>query len=313
MADPKSWNLWHGCQKYSEGCANCYMYVLDRAHKVPEQSGEIVRLKSLRRPLERDRKGNYKIPSGYCLRVNMTSDTFIEEADKWRKEMWDIIRQRPDVIFYILTKRVIRIAECLPSDWGEGYENVALNITCESQRAFDERWPVFRDIPARHKGLNLAPMLGAIDITPALASGQIENVGLGGEGFGGHRPCHYEWVLQVSDACRRHRVNFQFNATGSRFVMNGRTYRLDSQPLQARQACRSGLSRFFGLPEYKLRSPADGHLLAPDELMPRRFNLHRCVECSNLDICIGCQDCGTCKQVELATIDDIKIMQKLKM
>lgn len=24
------WNPWHGCVKYSEGCKNCYMYVLDK-------------------------------------------------------------------------------------------------------------------------------------------------------------------------------------------------------------------------------------------------------------------------------------------
>lgn len=24
------WNPWHGCVKYSEGCMNCYMYVLDK-------------------------------------------------------------------------------------------------------------------------------------------------------------------------------------------------------------------------------------------------------------------------------------------
>ena len=35
MIDLKSWNPWHGCRKYSEGCANCYMFVLDKAHKVP--------------------------------------------------------------------------------------------------------------------------------------------------------------------------------------------------------------------------------------------------------------------------------------
>lgn len=150
MADLKSWNLWHGCRKYSEGCANCYMFVLDKAHKVPEASTAIVRTKMFNKPLETNRKGYYKIPSGYTLRINMTSDTFLEEADAWRDEMWDIIRKRPDVIFYILTKRVPRIAECLPADWGDGWENVDLNMTCENQRAFDERWPIFRDIPAKH-------------------------------------------------------------------------------------------------------------------------------------------------------------------
>lgn len=24
------WNPWHGCVKISEGCANCYMYFLDK-------------------------------------------------------------------------------------------------------------------------------------------------------------------------------------------------------------------------------------------------------------------------------------------
>ena len=33
MIDLKSWNPWHGCRKYSEGCANCYMFVLDKAKR----------------------------------------------------------------------------------------------------------------------------------------------------------------------------------------------------------------------------------------------------------------------------------------
>lgn len=77
MIDLKSWNPWHGCRKYSEGCANCYMFVLDKAHKVPGQSTEIFRTRNFSKPLERDRKGNFKVPPGYWVRVNMTSDTFL--------------------------------------------------------------------------------------------------------------------------------------------------------------------------------------------------------------------------------------------
>ena len=58
MIDLKSWNPWHGCRKYSEGCANCYMFVLDKAHKVPGQSTEIFRTRNFSKPLERDQKGN---------------------------------------------------------------------------------------------------------------------------------------------------------------------------------------------------------------------------------------------------------------
>ena len=83
--------------------------------------------------------------------------------------------------------------------------------------------PAFVDkaIPAKHKGMNLSPLLGPIDISEALASGQIEFVGIGGEGFGGKRPCQYDWVKKVSEDCERYRVNLAFNATGSVFVKDG--------------------------------------------------------------------------------------------
>ena len=110
------WNPWHGCVKISEGCENCYMYYLDEVRGVPERASVIRKTGDFDKPLKKDRHGRYEIPSGYCLRINMTSDTFLEEADKWRDEMWKIIRIRRDVRFYILTKRVPRIAQCLPDD-----------------------------------------------------------------------------------------------------------------------------------------------------------------------------------------------------
>lgn len=303
MANPKSWNLWHGCRKYSEGCENCYMFFLDGIRNVPEKSDAIVRTNDFYRPLEKDRKGKFKIPPGFMLTINMTSDTFLEEADNWRGEMWDIIKKRPDVIFYVLTKRVPRIRECLPPDWGDGYDNVSLSITAENQRAFDERWPIFRDISAKHKGLNLAPLLGPIDISPALESGQIEQVYLSGEGFGGTRPCRYEWMEQICSECEKHRVNFTVNSVGSVFYKNGFMYETGSQPNQARWAFKLGLTRFYGSPHYDLRSPYDGHLLSDDELMIPTYNLKRCKECPNIHFCPGCMDCGNCKDVILVDSD----------
>ena len=92
------WNPWHGCVKCSEGCQNCYMYFLDRMR---DQNGaEIYKTKSgFSYPLQKDRTGHYKIQSGEQIRVCMTSDFFLEEADPWRVEAWDIMRQRSDVVF----------------------------------------------------------------------------------------------------------------------------------------------------------------------------------------------------------------------
>ena len=54
----------------------------------------------------------------------MTSDFFLAEADEWRSEVWKIIKQRSDVLFFLLTKRPERVEQHLPPDWGKGWENV---------------------------------------------------------------------------------------------------------------------------------------------------------------------------------------------
>ena len=303
MADPRAWNPWHGCRRYSEGCEHCYMFYLDGVRGVPEKSMEIARTKDFWKPLAKDPGGKYKVPSGFMLRVNMTSDTFLEEADGWRKDMWEAIRRRPDVIFYVLTKRAYRIMECLPDDWGDGYDNVSINISVENQRAFDERWPILESIPARHKGMNLSPLVGEVDISPAVASGQIEEINLGGEAYGGRRPCKYEWIERVSRECEKHRVNLYVDTVGTVFIKDGTTYEADSIPTQARWAYNTGLSRFFGKVHYSLYSPYDGHLLSEDELIKPVFNMDRCMHCSSRPSCAGCVDCGNCRNVVLVDID----------
>lgn len=132
---------------------------------------------------------------GEQLRVCMTSDFFLEEADEWRDEAWNIIRQRPDVIFFLLTKRPERVKDCLPYDWGDGWENVFFNVSCENQKRADERIPILLSLPFRHKGIMCAPFIGEVSIKKYLPSGQIEQVICDGENYVGARFCHYEWVL----------------------------------------------------------------------------------------------------------------------
>lgn len=50
----------------------------------------------------------------------MSSDFFLEEADEWREEAWELMRERSDVKFFLLTKRPQRVKNCLPEDWGDG-------------------------------------------------------------------------------------------------------------------------------------------------------------------------------------------------
>ena len=81
------------------------MFYLDSKHDNKVPSDKIYRTNNFNYPLQKNRNGEYKVKSGEHIRICMTSDFFIEEADEWRMEAWDIIRQRKDVVFFILTKR----------------------------------------------------------------------------------------------------------------------------------------------------------------------------------------------------------------
>lgn len=209
------WNPWHGCTKVSEGCDRCYMYAMDRARGL---DGALVRrnASTFRYPLAKNRDGSYKVRAGELIRICMTSDFFVEEADPWRAEVWDIIHARPDVRFFILTKRPERMASCLPADWGAGWKNVMLNVTAENQRRAEERIPILLATPARHRGIMCAPFLGPVDAEPYLATGKIEQVICGGENYDGARPCDFAWVQALCAVARRerHAVNVHLGRQG---------------------------------------------------------------------------------------------------
>src|SRR5699024_11865191 len=76
---------------------------------------------------------------------------FLEEADEWRPECWRMIRERSDLRFAIITKRIHRFMECIPDDWGEGYPNVSVYCTVENQQMADYRLPIYLELPIRDR------------------------------------------------------------------------------------------------------------------------------------------------------------------
>ena len=287
------WNPWHGCRKVSEGCKFCYMYVLDemRGH----DCSEIYRTKDgFTYPLHRDRQGNYKVKSGELIRVCMSSDFFLEEADAWRQEAWSMISTRSDVKFFLLTKRPQRVIDCLPSNWGDGWENVFFNVSCENQQRADERIPLLLDLPFKHKGVMTAPLIGAIDLAPYLASGQIEQVIAGGENYGGMRPCNFDWILALRQDCMRNNVNFCFIETGSSFIKDGKPYRLKSKRLQSQMAWKSGAS-YSGKPLRFRLTDSLGFELQEYDLYRPAYRID-CAQCGSRPICNGCSNCGRCEK-----------------
>ncbi len=236
MAD---WNPWHGCRKYSPGCLNCYVYRRDAKYQL--DASAVRKNAAFDLPVKRRRDGSYALPGPDEVAACFTSDFFLEEADEWRAEAWAMMRERADLRFFFITKRILRFTQRLPADWGEGYENVTIGVTCENQAAADERLPYFLGLPIRHRLAICEPMLEAVDLRAYLRPGALEQVVAGGESGDTARLMRYEWALSLRRQCEAAGVPFWFKQTGARFEKDGRVYRIKRKD-QFSQARRSGLS-----------------------------------------------------------------------
>lgn len=232
------WNPWHGCHKYSAGCAHCYVYRRDAKY---ELDASVVRKNAaFDLPVRRKRDGSYALKGPDDVATCFTSDFLIEEADAWRPEAWRMMRERGDLTFFFITKRIARLAAVLPADWGAGYPNVTIGLTCENQQMADERLPLFLAVPVRRRLIICEPMLSAIDLRAYLGAG-IAQVAAGGESGDEARLMRYDWALSLREQCAAAGVPFWFRQTGARFEKDGRVYRIKRRD-QFPQARKSGLS-----------------------------------------------------------------------
>ena len=230
------WNPWHGCRKISEGCQNCYMFEQDASYGVSSKP-RVVKTK-FDLPIAHKRDGSFKLPGGTIVPTCFTSDFFLEDADSWRDSAWDVIRHRPDLTFFIITKRVHRIYECLPNDWGNGWDNVIINVTAENQRRADERIPILLDLPIKVRGVAVAPILESVDLQKYLATGKINFVSVGGESGSKARPCNFDWMQSLYTQCKLFGVEFNIHQTGTNFIKDNRCYRL-SHDVEYTQAAKA--------------------------------------------------------------------------
>ena len=202
------WNPWRGCHRYSEGCRFCYIHKGDSKRGV--DTNNVVKTDRFYAPIEKNKKGEYKMKSGQTVYVCFSSDFLIEDADPWRNECWEMIRERQDLMFLFLTKRIERFSDCVPKDWGNGYENVIVGCTVENQEMADLRLSIFDKAPIVHKNIICQPLIEKINIEPYLEG--IELVVVGGESDKNARPLDYKWVLYLREQCQKHQTNFYFRS-----------------------------------------------------------------------------------------------------
>lgn len=239
-----TWNPWRGCSKVSPGCAHCYMFRDQRRYgKDPEV---VVRAADNTFYAPVRAKKWRELPAGAMVFTCSWSDWFHADADEWRDDAWEVVRQRPDLTWQILTKRPERIADHLPPDWGDGWPNVWLGVSIENRR-FVHRADVLRSVPAAVRFISAEPLLGPLFIHaadnwdgsrwswPDLYDGEELNLDgidwliAGGESGSRHRPMRAEWVRDLRDACQDSRTAFFFKQWGGArpggpALLDGRTH-----------------------------------------------------------------------------------------
>ncbi len=190
-------NFWTGCSKVSEGCKYCYM------HRIKDQYGQNAKLVSKAIDATFNAPLNWK--KGTMIFTCSMSDFFIEDADKWREDAWDVIRKTPHHIWQILTKRPERIFQCLPEDWGNGWDHVWLGTSIE-QNKYLKRAEILSQVPAQIRFISAEPLLEQINIEGSLYEKIVkENFHwciIGGEsgneiGPYKYRECKQEWIEKI--------------------------------------------------------------------------------------------------------------------
>ena len=219
------WNPWHGCTKISPGCKYCYVYRQDEMYGSEISSSECRKTGNFNLPIKKKRDKSWKIEGGKIVFTCFTSDFLLKDADEWRPDCWQMMKRRSDLWFFFFTKRIVRFMECVPDDWGEGYDNVIVGCTVENQEMADYRLPIFMKLPIKHKTIIASPLISAMDLSPYLNE-TIEEVSVGGESGVDARPCNYDWILALREQCVAKDIPFRFHQTGAHFIKDGKEYRV---------------------------------------------------------------------------------------
>lgn len=197
-----TWNPFYGCRKVSAECKYCYMY---RDQERYGRNPSIV----FKSKTTFDKPLSWKAPK--VIFTCSWSDWFIEEGDEWRNELWKIIKATPHHTYQILTKRPERILQCLPDDWGQGYENVWLGVSVGTNDGL-QRCKILGKIPAKVKFISAEPLLeDLIGLNEILVENKIDWCIIGGEsgnnvGKYRFRECKMQWITNIIGTCEINNV-----------------------------------------------------------------------------------------------------------
>ena len=208
-----TWNPWMGCTKVSEGCRHCYMF-RDMARFGKDPNTVAKSKTTFELPLKQ-KNHEWVIRDGSKVFTCSWSDWFHSDAHLWRPDAWEIIRQRPEVIFQIVTKRTDQIDGHLPQGWPHEFPNVWLIATAENQQALQKRWPQLVETNGSVLGLSIEPLLDEIDFSFLHGKERKPDwIIVGGESGPQARFMRLQWVRKIRRYCQDNEVPFFFKQWG---------------------------------------------------------------------------------------------------
>lgn len=217
-----TFNAWMGCVKVSAGCANCYAATLTKNRMGLSLWGQDAARQVTKTPWQNVRQWEVSAASGVPgLLNNGRHLVFTGSLMDWaedrqdlvapRARMWQTIRECPHLWFQLLTKRPENITRFLPSDWGDGYENVWLGTSVEDMRV---AWRAdhLRGIPAAVRFISYEPALGSLNDLDLTG---LDWVIIGGESGPGYRPMDVQWARDMRDKCAAEDAAFFFKQSAA--------------------------------------------------------------------------------------------------
>lgn len=209
-------NFWMGCCKISPGCAHCYAETLTtnrmglhlwgppKTTARQAVKGVWANVRAWEREAARSMAGQGApgvLGPGkpHLCFVGSLMD-WAEDApglDAIRAKMWPLFRECPHLHFQMLTKRADRIARLLPDDWGDGYPNVWLGVSIESN---DYAWrgDLLREVPAVVRFVSYEPAMGPLD---DLVLQGLDWIVQGYESGPKFRTGDLQWARDLRDRC----------------------------------------------------------------------------------------------------------------
>jgi len=191
------------CTKVSPGCANCYSWTMNNwvGNRLKYSKGNEKRVTVRLKERELERISKLKKPKRIFM-FDMTDLFHRMFSDDFVFVIFDFMREHPQHIFQILTKRAERMHDLVHiyvRDYCDGkpLPNVWLMVSAEDQVRADERIPWLLKTPALVHGVSCEPLLGKIDLGAYLC----ETYSRGGITLGKY----LDWVVTGCESGRRRR------------------------------------------------------------------------------------------------------------